>query len=122
MWACVHRYLLVSGVATHEPSNRAITGSIPGDDRFCASMKFSARETATGNRTRALAPVSQKRCHQTTIGIYLFFSQNPHQDLLIGKVTYDRANTVLKTYLLGLFVLFLDLRLGPRLSTVMALR
>ena len=94
MWACVHRYLLVSGVATREPSNRAITGSIPGDDRFCASMKFSARETATGNRTRALAPVSQKRCHQTTIGIYLFFSQNPHQDLLIGKVTYDRANTV----------------------------
>ena len=97
MWARAHRYLLVSGVAMRESCNQLITGSIPRDDRFCARVKISARETAAGNRTRASAPVSEMRCHQTTIEIYLFLSQNRHKNLLIGKITYDRANTVLDT-------------------------
>ena len=83
-------------VATRETSHRLITGSIPGDDRFCAILQISVRVSAPGNRTRAPAPVSQKRCHDTTIEIYLSANQNPHQDLLIGKVTYDRANTVVE--------------------------
>ena len=47
-----------------------------------------------GNRSRASATVSQKRCRSTTIQIFLFLSQNRHHDLLNTKSSYHRVRTV----------------------------